>query len=100
MFTNFIAILSLPRDKIMVIKLLRQIAGPDHRLGNSLKNAKFAVEDAIDFDPDHSDEFVSIKLRLDEAGVGRLAYYVMKHPVAGIVDIVGIDADLCDFDIT
>ncbi len=97
MFTQFILILSIPRDKVAIIKMLRQIAGYEHPLGSSLKTCKDAVEDQISFGD--MDDFVSIKLKLDEAGVGRAAYYTMKHPTAGIVDIVGIEIDLYDFDL-
>ena len=98
MFTQFILIISIPRDRIAIIKMLRKIACHEHPLGSSLKTCQDAVDDQISFED--IDDFVSIKLKLDEAGVGRAAYYTMKHPTAAIVDIVGVDSPLCDFDLS
>ena len=101
MFKLFILTLSMPREKIGIIKALRYIAGPDVPMGNSLKFAKNAIETQVEFE-DYMGHYVSLKLTVDEAALGRAWYWL--HNVCqtdcGIVDVVGIDPINNDFDLT
>ena len=91
MFKRFILTISLPRDKILVIKMLRAIAGPTNERFN-LEAMKADVENEICFDS-WMDDYVSLKIDVDEAALGRAAYYQMQHYCdSGIVDIVGFEA--------